>query len=151
MFHFLWRVAAIAAVLLVLVPTPPLLADEADKRLPIPDEVDQRRVRKLVGEIFAEEYKQAKTPAQKLALSAKLFKAGVETNSDAAGRFVLLQVARQTAVHDLTRSLLAQPREQRETLTLDARGDQNDVQVLFTTLSSALADVSQWGGTLGGD
>ena len=109
MFHFLWRVAAIAAVLLVLVPTPPLLADEADKRLPIPDEVDQRRVRKLVGEIFAEEYKQAKTPAQKLALSAKLFKAGVETNSDAAGRFVLLQVARKTAVQagDATAALKA--------------------------------------------
>jgi hypothetical protein len=53
---------------------------------------------KLVTEIYEKPWKEARTSAQKTALAEKMIAAAARTEGDAAGRFVLLRVARDIAV-----------------------------------------------------
>ena len=69
----------------------------ADERLAVPDEQAQQDVRRQLTELFAEEYKQATTAAQKSALAKKLFDVGISPDTSAAEAYVLLKISSDIA------------------------------------------------------
>lgn len=66
-------------------------------RTPVPSKPDQEKARKLVRDLFKNEYAK-KSPADMKALSAKLWAQAHETKDDPNSRFVLFQEARDLAV-----------------------------------------------------
>lgn len=74
------------------------IASADEDRLPIPKADQQREARELVREVFASEFAEAKTGAQRAALARQLKKQADETRDDAVGRFVLLEEAKALAV-----------------------------------------------------
>lgn len=66
-------------------------------RTPVPSKPDQEKARKLVRDLFKNDYAK-KTPAEMKALSAKLWAQAHETKDDATSRFILFQEARDLAV-----------------------------------------------------
>ena len=128
MFRIRFKLAILAVLSSLLGFAPSLAADDASEKLAIPDAADQQEVLKLVGEVFGKEYKQAKTPAQKLAIARKLLKAGVEAKNDAAERFILFQVARKMAVKaGDTKTALAAVNEAARSFRIDALAMKVDV------------------------
>lgn len=101
------RLPHIALVLVAIL----LLAAEQNEEelLPVPDKATITESLTLVRDLFQEEFKAAKTNAKKIELAKKILQSGIETEDDAAGRFVLLQVARDMAtdVGDLETALKA--------------------------------------------
>lgn len=72
--------------------TPP-----ADKRLPVPERSDRETVEQKIRDIFKNEFDDAKTPDGKLALAAKLDKQARASADAPTDRFVLMQMACETA------------------------------------------------------
>jgi len=79
-------------------PKPEQRQREEPKKLPVPDEAAQERAKKLVHDTFKEEFDKTKSAAEKQTLAKRLLQQGVETQNDAAGCFVLLDVAKDMAV-----------------------------------------------------
>ncbi|MEK6237088.1 MAG: hypothetical protein N2C14_20455, partial [Planctomycetales bacterium] len=71
---------------------------EVAKKSPIPNEALHEETRKLVHELYADDYKGAETPRAKLALASKLHEQAVETRDDPNSRFVLLAEAQDLAI-----------------------------------------------------
>lgn len=71
---------------------------EKPKKLPLPDEAARERVSKVVQDTFREELNKSKSPADKQVLGNKLLQQGIETRSDPAMQYVLLEMARDMAV-----------------------------------------------------
>ncbi len=69
-------------------------ADPKPLKTPVPDDAAQAKALKSIQEIYRDQFKQAVTPDQKLALAKTLQTEGLATKDDAAGRFVLLKMAR---------------------------------------------------------
>ncbi|MCM2372123.1 putative Ig domain-containing protein [Aporhodopirellula aestuarii] len=69
-----------------------------DAKVPIPPEEDRVRVGKLVQDIYRDEYRAAKTTLQQSEIAQKILSAGSETTDDAAGRYVMLRLARDIAI-----------------------------------------------------
>src|SRR5262245_915178 len=76
-------------------PTTP--AERKEKPAAVPPKSDQDKARKLLRELFADEFSK-KTPADAKRLSANLLAQARETRDDPAARFVLFQEARDAAV-----------------------------------------------------
>ncbi len=72
---------------------------EEEKR-PLPNDAAQAESLSLVRDIYKDDWKAAKLPAQKEALVKKLVEAAGETTDDDTSRFVLLRVARDMAVQN---------------------------------------------------
>ena len=66
--------------------------------LPIPDEASQERARKLAKEAFGDELSNAKSSSEKQTLAKKLIQQAAEAKKDPAAQYVLLELARGTAV-----------------------------------------------------
>src|SRR5688500_14459762 len=66
---------------------------EEPQKLPLPDKETRATKSKAVEEIYHEEISTARTPDQKRALAVRLLADGIGTSDDAAGRYVLLQMA----------------------------------------------------------
>jgi hypothetical protein len=86
------------ACALALVFAAAALAQSPGKKLPRPDDEKVAEAKKLVGELYRDDYAKAKTPEQKLALADKLMKDASETKNDDAGKYALFLVAREIAV-----------------------------------------------------
>lgn len=65
----------------------------AAKRLPVPTQDELAEAKKLVGEVYRDEYAKAKTLEQKLTLVARLLSDAQKTTSDPAGKYAMLMVA----------------------------------------------------------
>ena len=74
------------------------LADEPSSRLPIPSDKALRESQEVLRDIFKDEILQATTPAKRGELAAKFLEQAVQTKDDPAGRYALLQAARNLAV-----------------------------------------------------
>jgi len=73
-------------------------ASGADDRLPVPGtEVQQERT-KLLRELYQKDWSNAKTDAEKSKMAEVLLDVAQKTGDDAAGRYVTLRVAKDTAV-----------------------------------------------------
>jgi formylglycine-generating enzyme required for sulfatase activity/pimeloyl-ACP methyl ester carboxylesterase len=73
------------------------VAAATPRRLAVPDPSAQERAKKLVEDVFQEEIEKADTIAARQALAKRLFQQGIETENDAAVRFVLFQMAKEMA------------------------------------------------------
>ncbi len=74
-----------------------LPAQQPTSRLPVPDAAAQQKAVELVGEVYKEDYDKARAPAERVALAEKMLRQASEPNTDAAGRYVLLRIARDVA------------------------------------------------------
>jgi hypothetical protein len=72
-------------------------AQEAEKKLPVPNAEAQAEATKLIREVYGEEYASAKSAEQKKTLAKKFIQKASETKDDAAARFVLLKIAKDVA------------------------------------------------------
>src|SRR5690606_23872597 len=74
-------------------------ADPAiDVKLPVPSKDDQKKTFKLVAEIYRSDLDAATRPPELATLGRKLLADAKDTNDDVVGRYVLLCVARDTAL-----------------------------------------------------
>src|SRR5258706_9646227 len=72
--------------------------DVTTGKSPAPDTAAQGKAFALAREVYKEDLEQAKRPAEKAQLSAKLMEAGKAEGKDPAARFVLLAMARDVAI-----------------------------------------------------
>ena len=63
----------------------------------VPDELDQEAARLQIREIFEDDFDSLDTPADEVALAAKLRQQGIGTNDDPVARFVFLKMAADLA------------------------------------------------------
>ncbi|MGA2617200.1 MAG: RICIN domain-containing protein [Thermoguttaceae bacterium] len=77
------------------------VAQEAEKKLPVPDAKAQAEATKLVREVYGDEYSSAKSAEQKKTLAKKLIQKASETKDDSASKFVLLKIAKDVATQAL--------------------------------------------------
>ena len=76
------------------------LAEEpttAPAQAPIPNDASIKDAQKLVNEVYADDMAKAKKPDEKLALAKKLLQSAIETKDDIAGKYVLLNMAKDLA------------------------------------------------------
>jgi formylglycine-generating enzyme required for sulfatase activity len=73
-------------------------AAAAPRRLPVPAEDARQKGLAMVHDIYKDDLAKAKTAAEKLALAKKLFEESQKAESDAAGRYALLQAVEQLAI-----------------------------------------------------
>ena len=73
-------------------------AQQPSGKLPVPDAAAQQKAVELIREVYKEDYDKARTPAEKVALAEKMVRQAGQSNTDAAGRYVLLRTARDVAV-----------------------------------------------------
>ncbi len=78
-------------------PAPVSPLEPADQRASAPDKSEVEAAIKLIREVFADDYKQAKKPAEKLALAEKLLAQSSESQSDTEC-YALLAEARSLAI-----------------------------------------------------
>lgn len=81
----------------ILLAAAPLLAQETDHKLPVPDAAAQAESMKLVKEIYGREYAGAKKAEQKQALAKKLLQKACETQNEPTSKYVLLKLAKNIA------------------------------------------------------
>ncbi len=86
-----------AALVLLLMPSAGLAAEDAGKRMPVPDAAAQARAMTVVREVFSGEFEGVKGSAEGLALAKKMLDQATSTAGDPAERFVLLRLARDLA------------------------------------------------------
>src|SRR5258708_5605843 len=72
-------------------------ADEPAKRLPVPEAAAREKALATVRDLFKSDTEKAKFPADQIALAEKLMKTALETKDDPVARFVLWQLAVETA------------------------------------------------------
>lgn len=70
----------------------------ADSRQAVPDAEAQKAALDDIRELYKDEYRNAKTSAQRIALAKKLVQHAIEFKNDAAGQFSLLRVAKDIAL-----------------------------------------------------
>lgn len=80
---------------LAAAPAPPA----QETRLAVPDSTSRAKAAKLIAELFQSDLAQIRSSAQEADYAAKLFKAGLDTGDDPAGRFELIEEARTAAAH----------------------------------------------------
>ena len=80
-------------------PVPP--QEPSQKKSPVPDAGALAEATKLIKDIYGDDWKAAKTTAQKQALAKKLFQKAKETEPKDAARFVLLRLSRDIAAQAL--------------------------------------------------
>ncbi|MCE9529763.1 MAG: SUMF1/EgtB/PvdO family nonheme iron enzyme, partial [Planctomycetes bacterium] len=68
------------------------------KRVAVPKAADQESARKLLLELFRADSDQAKKPEEKAALAEKMLQVGNDTHDDAAGQYMLFQLAKEIAM-----------------------------------------------------
>ncbi len=88
-------------VALWTMPARMLLADNHNKKLPVPSEAAQAEAMKVIKEVFGTEYAKAESLAAKQALGRKLLEKARDTHDDLAGRFVLLKLSRDISTQGL--------------------------------------------------
>ena len=93
------EVAAKEAPSQTTVPVPP--QEPSQKKSPVPDAGALAEATKLIKDIYGDDWKAAKTTAQKQALAKKLFQKAKETEPKDAARFVLLRLSRDIATQAL--------------------------------------------------
>jgi hypothetical protein len=74
-----------------------LIAQEPKAKLPVPTDDALAEALKLAKEVYGDEYRDAKTDAEKTTLARALIDKARESQEDPAGRFVLLRLARDIA------------------------------------------------------
>lgn len=84
------------SVFLLTLIAAPTASSFGQEKAPLPPEAAQAKALGLVKEIYGEQWRKAKTSAQKTALAAKLL-AKANESTDPANRYVLLKVARDVA------------------------------------------------------
>ncbi len=99
-------------IMVALLAANPLLAEEPQGKIAVPELSAQADATKLVLEVYGKELNSAKTNAQKQALAAKLIATANENVGDPVGRFVLLKTA------------------------LDVASQAMDVETAFTTINA---------------
>jgi len=77
---------------------PPLAEPTAPAKLAVPAPESREKAKKLVLELFANDYTAAKSQGEKAALANKLLAATASAGDDAVGRFMLIEQARQAAI-----------------------------------------------------
>ena len=75
--------------------------EPGQKKSPVPDAGALAEATKLIKDIYGDDWKAAKTTAQKQALAKKLFQKAKETEPKDAARFVLLRLSRDIAAQAL--------------------------------------------------
>ena len=73
--------------------------ETADVKFPIPGKVECAKSRRIVLEVYGEQIAGAKAMAQKRVLAKHLLQIARNTQNDWVARFVLLDLAREEAVH----------------------------------------------------
>ncbi len=68
-----------------------------ETRRPIPDALAQRTGKKILAELYKDEYDRARTPQQKHELVAKLLAKSEEIQADAVGYYLILNLAQEIA------------------------------------------------------
>lgn len=97
MIFFLCRLLLLAPFLSALITVGVLAAHEPTGQAP-PDQASRKEARALIFEAFEDDFQQAKTRQQKQLLAQKLLHVAAETLEHPAGRFELLEIARQQAI-----------------------------------------------------
>jgi len=69
----------------------------AQPKTPVPDAAAQQTAKKAAGELFADRFTQAKTPAEKTALATDMMDAAGKVPAGSADQYVLLMIARDVA------------------------------------------------------
>ncbi len=85
-----WAQRAALVVILILAGS---TNASAQNRTPVPDVAAQTKARELAREVYGEDYQVAKTSRQRLALVKKMLDEAASIEGDAAGHFVVLQIA----------------------------------------------------------
>src|SRR5206468_1049300 len=70
---------------------------QENKKLPVPDSAAKEKAQTMVRDVFSKDIDKAKTPAEQIALAEKLMKVAEETTNDPPARFMLSQLALETA------------------------------------------------------
>ncbi len=81
-------------------PVPAAVAEAYPAKSPIPAEDAQAQATKLIREIYATEYGEAKTAEKKRALAKKMIDKGVQSKEDAASQYVLFKTASDIAAQE---------------------------------------------------
>lgn len=76
-------------------PPDALEADAANARQPVPARDEQQRMRVEIREIFADEFSELRTAAERTALAERLLKQAEETRGNPAAQYVLFDEARE--------------------------------------------------------
>ncbi len=92
----LHRIRLLGLVVLLVLPPTILAQDAAPQRQPEPDAAAQKQSKKVIRDIFKEEYSK-KAPADQQALAKKLLQQGIDTKDDAPTRYVLFQESMEIA------------------------------------------------------
>ncbi len=66
-------------------------------KLAVPDDAADAKATATIREVYADEYRKAKTAADRAALAAKMLQQAGQVQNDPVGRYVLLRVARDVA------------------------------------------------------
>ncbi|MGD0900814.1 MAG: hypothetical protein ABR915_23530 [Thermoguttaceae bacterium] len=93
----LGMVSAVLVLILFVVGAKSAAAQDATKKMAVPDSNAQAEAMKVVKEVYGDEWSAANTFAEKQAVAKKLLEKADESKGDPAGRFVLLRVARDIA------------------------------------------------------
>ena len=91
----MWRHVTILVLVTLLLNSEALWGVE-----PVPGNDEQQAALKLIREVFEADYAKARTSAQKVALSKKLFQAASTIQGDPASRYMLLRTSRDIAAKE---------------------------------------------------
>lgn len=78
-----------------------LVAENGNKKLPVPPEAAQAEAMKIIKEVYAAEYAKANTQAAKQALGKTLLQKARDTQDDLPGKFILLKLSRDISTQGL--------------------------------------------------
>lgn len=94
-----FRLIGFSSAIIILAIFSTIFGQVDSKKNAVPTASSQSEVRKLVKEIFEDEYAKANSPSTSLALAQKLFQQAKETKDDVVSKYVLLREAQQAAVN----------------------------------------------------
>ena len=86
------RIVVLAVVALVSFAPMPVLADEAQAKLPVPSVENLAAAKKLIGDVYKDEYAAAQNSTQEWELAKKLLASAKESRSDPIARYALLEI-----------------------------------------------------------
>jgi WD40 repeat protein len=108
-------------------------------KLPVPTDAEQIAAKKLIKDIFKEEYAK-REPAARQALAAKLLQKGLETTDDKSVRFVLFREARDLAAQGSDQAAASQAVDQ---MVKEYAVDALDMKVIVLRALTAAADTAE--------
>jgi len=85
-------------LVVILLTTMTATAEDSGFKHAVPDEATQATSRKLVAEMFREEYKNATTAEARTALAREMVDVAADTKDDPTARYVLLRIGLNVAV-----------------------------------------------------